>query len=166
MADWFRRFKDKVKQALRKVVDRFFSGESSADGAGRAEALLTRERYEFVRKRVKAYRNEMLSYEIGLERHRRNASREALMGALALDEELLEMRSIPVLSLNSEEWVWDRQELRKAVRDSLGELKLLAPEDVNEPAAQAARACDRWAAEEAKRRFDRAMDPDTPVAPT
>ncbi len=155
-----------VKQVFDKdVTDRSFTEESSADGAGRTEVLPTRERCEFVRKRVEAYQNEMLSYEIGLERHRRNASREALMNALALGEELPKVESIPVLSLNSDEWVWDRQELRKAVCDSLKELKVPVPEDVNEPAAQAARACDRWAAAEAKRRFDRTMDLDTPATP-
>ena len=159
-----------VAQAER-ACDRWAAAEAKRRVARTLDAdklgkFPTDERCEFVRKRVKAYRDEVLSYEIGLERHRRNESREKLMAALALDKKLPEVGSVPVLSLNSDEWVWDRQELREAVCNAMKKLKLEVPKDMNEPAAEAARACDRWAAAEAKSRFGRTTDLDTPAAPT
>ncbi len=153
MLRWLVRFARRVVQAFRRAR----SDGAPTGIAERTDALPTPERYPFVLERVKAYRDEMLSYEIGLERYRRNASREALMKALALGNELPEVRSMPVLYLNSDEWVWDQHQLRQAVRDSVEELGLLVPEDVNEPTAQAARACDQWAASEAKRRFRKVL---------
>ena len=146
----------RLARFLRRIVQeigRSRSGASMPAAAKRSEALPTAERYSFVLERIKAYRAEMLSYEIGIERYRRHASQESLMRALALDNELPEVRSMPVLYLNSDEWVWDQQQLRQAVLDSIDELGLQVPDDVNEPTAQAAHACDRWAAAEAKRRF-------------
>ena len=153
MLRWLARFAQRVVQAIRRAR----SVGAPTGIAERTDALPTPERYPFVLERVKAYRDEMLSYEIGLERYRRNASREALMKALALGNELPEVRSMPVLYLNSDEWVWDQQQLRQAVRDSIEELGLLVPEGVSEPTAQAARACDQWAASEAKRRFGKVL---------
>ena len=153
MLRWLARFAGRVVQAFRRSR----SDGSPTRTAERTEALPTPERYPFVLERVKAYRDEMLSYEIGLERYRRNASRGALMKALALGNELPEVRSMPVLYLNSDEWVWDQQQLRQAARDSIEELGLPVPDDVSEPTAQAARACDQWAAAEAKRRFGKVL---------
>ena len=171
MADllrWLARFARLLAWVARQVVQAFRrsrSERSPTEGAERTEALPTPERYAFVLERVKAYRDEFLSYEIGLERHRRSASREALTKALALDNELPEVRSMPVLYLNSDEWIWDQQQLRRAVRDSVEELELVFPDNVNEPTAQAARACEQWAAVEARCRFDRAMAPDSRATP-
>lgn len=89
MADllrWLARFARLVVQDIRRSC----SKSSPIYGAERTEAMPTTDRYTFVLERVKAYRDEMLSYEIGLERHRRSASREALGKALALDNELPE----------------------------------------------------------------------------
>ena len=108
-------------------------------------------RCSFVRERVERYRDEMLRYEIGLERHRRNAPREELDRVLDGGEEV---NSMPILYLNSEEWMWEKSQLRKAVEDALNHFGLPIPADKMEPTRQAAQACEEWAAEEAKQRFD------------
>ena len=89
MLRWLVRFARRVVQAFRRAR----SDGAPTGIAERTDALPTPERYPFVLERVKAYRDEMLSYEIGLERYRRNASRGALMKALALGNELPEVRS-------------------------------------------------------------------------
>ena len=112
---------------------------------------LTPEKRSFVKKRVKQYRDEMVRYEIGLERHRRNTSREVLMKVLKNRDEVT---SMPILYLNTEEWVWDQSQLQEAVENSLQQLGLSVSGDLSEPTAQAAQACEEWAAKEAKRQFD------------
>ena len=111
-----------------------------------------------VRERVERCRDELVRYELGLERHRRNASRDALLKLLAGHEQVM---SRPILYLNSEEWKWDQQRLQDAVTRTLGELGLPVPTGVREPTAQAERACADWAAAEAKRQFDRILGSDT-----
>ena len=110
-----------------------------------------------VRERVERYRDELVRYELGLERHRRNASRDALLELLAGREQVM---SHPILYLNSEEWKWDQQRLQDAVEQTLLDLKLSVPTDVREPTAQAERACADWAAAEVKRQFDRKLGSD------
>lgn len=111
----------------------------------------TTNRCSFVRERVERYRDEMLRYEIGLERHRRNASREELDRVLDGAEAV---NSMPILYLNSEEWMWEDSQLRIAVEGALNHFGLRIPADKMEPTRQAAQACEEWAAEEAKHRFD------------
>ena len=110
-----------------------------------------------VRERVERYRDELLRYQLGLERHRRNASRDALLRLLAGHEQVI---SRPILYLNSEEWKWDQQRLQDAVTRTLVELGLQVPAGVREPTSQAERACDEWAVAEAKRQFDRILGSD------
>ncbi len=112
---------------------------------------LTTDQRLLVQERVERYRDEMLRYEIGLECHRRNASRDLLLKVLAGRGEVT---SMPILYLNSEEWMWEASRLRKAVEFSLRQLGLSVPTDRNEPTAQAAHACEDWAVTEAKREFD------------
>lgn len=116
------------------------------------------EQYSFVQQRVETYRAEMLCYELRLERNRRGASRDVLQKLLAGQEEVLAM---PILYLNSDEWRWEQQQLQKAVEDALDELGLSVPPDVREPTTQAARACEQWAAAEAKRLFDEELGSDS-----
>ena len=116
------------------------------------------EQYSFVQQRVETYRDEMLRYELPLERNRRGASRAVLEKLLAGQEEVLTM---PILYLNTDEWRWEQQQLQKAVEDALGELGLSVPPDVREPTTQAARACEQWAATEAKRLFDEELGSDS-----
>ncbi len=110
-----------------------------------------------VRERMERCRDEWLRYELGLERHRRNASREALVKLLGGREQVM---SKPSLYLNSKEWKWDQQQLQDAVTRTLGELGLSVPTGIREPTAQAERACAEWAAAEAKRQFDRMLGSD------
>ena len=116
------------------------------------------EQCSFVQQRVETYRAEMLSYELRLERNRRGASRDVLQKLLAGREEVLAM---PILYLNSDEWRWEQQQLQKAVKVALDELGLSVPPDVREPTTQAARACEQWAAAEAKRLFDEELGSDS-----
>ena len=108
----------------------------------------------FVQEQVERYRDEMLCYQIGLERHRRNISREVLLEILAGRDEVM---SMPILDLNNDDWIWKDQQLRKVVDFALSELLLPVPTEVKdkEPTVQAARACEQWAAAEAKRQFDK-----------
>ena len=115
------------------------------------------EQCSFVQQRVETYRDEMLCYELRLERNRRGASRAVLQKLLAGREEVLAM---PVLYLNSDEWRWEQQQLQEAVEVALSELDLSVPPDVREPTTQAARACEQWAATQAKRLFDEELDSD------
>ncbi len=117
-----------------------------------------REQCSFVRQRVETYRDEMLRYELRLERNRRGASRTVLQKLLAGREEVLAM---PILYLNSEEWLWEQQQLQEAVEYALGELGLPVPPDIREPTTQAARACEQWAATKAKRLFDEELGRDS-----
>jgi len=107
---------------------------------------------------VETYLDEMLCYELRLERNRRGASRAVLQKLLNGKEEVLAM---PVLYLNSDEWRWEQQQLQQAVEAALGELGLSVPPDVREPTAQAAHACEQWAAAEAKRLFDEELGNDS-----
>ena len=116
------------------------------------------EQCSFVQQRVETYRDEMLCYELRLERNRRGASRDVLQKLLAGREEVLAM---PVLYLNSDEWRWEQQQLQEAVEAALGELDLSVPPDVREPTTQAARACEQWAATQAKRLFDEELGSDS-----
>ena len=116
------------------------------------------EQCSFVQQRVEAYRDEMLCYELRLERNRRGASRAVLQKLLAGREEVLAM---PVLYLNSDEWRWEQQQLQEAVEVALGELDLSVPPDVREPTTQAERACEQWAATQAKRLFDEELGSDS-----
>ena len=118
---------------------------------------LTEEKLSFVKEQVNRYRDEMVRYEIGLERHRRNTSREVLMKVLG---QRGEVTSMPILYLNTEEWVWDQSQLRKAVEVALNDLGLSVSGDHSEPTAQAAQACEDWAAKEAKRQFDKFLGTD------
>lgn len=68
---------------------------------------------------------------------------------------------MPILYLNSDEWRWEQQQLQKAVEAALDELGLSVPPDVREPTTQAARACEQWAATEAKRLFDEELGSDS-----
>ena len=106
-----------------------------------------------VLRRVKRYRDELLRYQLGLERHRRNAPRDVLLRLLDGEQ----VMSRPVLYLNSDEWKWDQQTLQDAVTRTLGELGLQSPTGVREPTSQAERAGDAWAVAEAKRVFDQYM---------
>ena len=124
---------------------------------GRAEGPNWEAQSSLVRERVERYRDELVRYELGLERHRRNASRDALLKLLAGHEQVM---SRPILYLNSEGWKWDQQRLQDAVTRTLGELDLPVPTGVREPTAQAERACDDWAAAEAKRQFDQILGSD------
>ncbi len=116
------------------------------------------EQCSFVQKRVETYRDEMLCYELYLERNRRRASRAVLQKLLAGREEVL---AWPVLYLNSDEWLWEQQQLQEAVKVALDELDLSVPPDVREPTTQAARACEQWAVTEAKRLFDEELGSDS-----
>ena len=117
----------------------------------RSPSRPSQEQCSFVRRRVETYRDEMLRYELGLERHRRRASRTVLQKLLAGQEEVIAM---PILYLNSDEWLWDQQQLQEAVELALRGLNLPVLSDIREPTNQAVRACEQWAATEAKRRFD------------
>ena len=118
----------------------------------------SQEQCSFVRRRVKTYRDEMLRYEPGLERHRRQASRAVLQKLLAGQGEVIAM---PILYLNSDEWRWNQQQLQEAVEVALRGLDLPVIPDIREPTNQAARACEQWAATEAKRRFDEELCSDS-----
>ena len=116
------------------------------------------EQCSFVQQRVETYRDEMLCYELRLERNRRGASRAVLQKLLAGREEVLAM---PVLYLNSDEWRWEQQQLQEAVKVALSELELSVPPDVREPTIQAAHACEQWAETQAKRLFDEELGSDS-----
>ena len=118
----------------------------------------SQEQCSFVRRRVEIYRDEMLRYELGLERHRRRASRAVLQKLLAGQEEVIAM---PILYLNSDEWRWKQQHLQEAVEVALRGLDLPILSGIREPTTQAARACEQWAATEAKRRFDEELCSDS-----
>ena len=118
----------------------------------------SQEQCSFVQKRVETYRDEMLCYELYLERNHRRASRAVLQKLLAGREEVL---AWPVLYLNSDEWLWEQQQLQEAVEVALDELDLSVPPDVREPTTQAARACEQWAVTEAKRLFDEELGSDS-----
>ena len=133
------------------------SAGSGVRSDGRAERPNFETQCSLVRERVKRFRDELVRYELGLERHRRNASRDALLKLLAGHEQVM---SCPILYLNSDEWKWDQQQLQDAVKRTLGELGLPVPTGVREPTAQAERACVEWAAAEAKRQFDRILGVD------
>ena len=115
------------------------------------------EQCAFVQRRMETYRHKMLCYELRLERNRRGASRTVLQKLLAGRVEVLAM---PVLYLNSDEWRWEQQQLQEAVEVALSELDLSVAPDVREPTTQAARACEQWAATQAKRLFDEELDSD------
>ena len=122
------------------------AGGSSGAGRPNWEAQCS-----LVLERVERYREELLRYQLRLERHRRNAPRDVLLKLLDGAEQVI---SRPVLYLNSDEWMWDQQRLQDAVTRALGELGLQAPTGVREPTLQAERACDEWAVAEATRQFD------------
>ncbi len=134
------------------------NAETSASAPISRPASLSPDKCLFVRKRVETYLDEMLCYELRLERNRRGASRAVLQKLLNGKEEVLAM---PVLYLNSDEWRWEQQQLQQAVEAALGELGLSVPPDVREPTAQAAHACEQWAAAEAKRLFDEELGNDS-----
>ena len=118
----------------------------------------SQEQCSFVRRRVETYRDEMLRYELRLERHRRRASRTVLQKLLAGQAEVIAM---PILYLNSDEWRWNQQHLQEAVEVALRGLDLPILSDIREPTNQAKRACEQWAATEAKRRFDEELCSDS-----
>lgn len=118
----------------------------------------SQEQCSFVRRRIEVYRDEMLRYELGLERHRRQASQSVLQKLLAGQEEVIAM---PILYLNSDEWRWKQQHLQEAVEVALRGLDLPILSGIREPTTQAARACEQWAATEAKRRFDEELCSDS-----
>lgn len=122
------------------------------------DPVLTSDQCVFVQEQVERYRDEMLRYEIGLERHRRNTSKEVLLKILAGRDEIM---SMPILYLNNDDWTWKNQQLREAVDMALRRLRLPIPTDAKEPTTQAARACEQWAAAEAKRQFDKELGTDT-----
>ena len=124
----------------------------------RSSSPPSQEQCSFVRQRVETYRDEMLRYELGLERHRRRASRAVLQKLLAGQEEVIAM---PILYLNSDKWRWNQQQLQEAVELALRGLDLPIFSDIREPTTQAARACEQWAATEAKRRFDEELCSDS-----
>lgn len=108
-------------------------------------------RYDFVRKRIDHYRNQLLRYRLYLEHLERNASRGLLLELL---EGQGEVTAKPVLYLNSSEWMWDSQRLQEAVTKALRDLELPESEESDNPTDRARQGCDRWAATEAKRLFD------------
>ena len=118
----------------------------------------SQEQCSFVRRRVETYRDEMLRYELRLERHRRRASRAVLEKLLAGQEEVITM---PILYLNSDEWLWNQQQLQEAVALALRGLDLPILSGIRKPTTQAKRACEQWAATEAKRRFDEELCSDS-----
>ena len=124
----------------------------------RSSSPPSQEQCSFVRQRVETYRDEMLRYELRLERHRRQASRAVLQKLLAGQEEVIAM---PILYLNSDEWLWNQQQLQEAVELALRGLDLPVLSDIREPTDQAERACEQWAATEAKRRFDEELCSDS-----
>ncbi|MDE0026190.1 MAG: hypothetical protein OXP69_17415 [Spirochaetaceae bacterium] len=125
--------------------------EGSSGGAERPD---WEAQCSLVRERLERYRDELLRYQLGLERHRRKASGEVLLKVLEGDEQVM---SRPVLYLNSDGWKWDQQRLRDAVTRVLAELGQQVPTDVREPTSQAERSCDDWAVVKAKQRFDQHM---------
>ena len=127
-------------------------------GTVRSPSRPSQEQYSFVRQRVETYRDELLRYELGLERHRRQASRALLQKLLNGQEEVIAM---PVLYLNSDKWRWNQQQLQEAVEVALRGLNLSVPPGIRRPTTQAARACEQWAATEAKRRFDEELCSDS-----
>lgn len=108
-------------------------------------------RYDFVRKRIVHYRNQLLRYRLYLEHLERNASRGLLLELL---DDQGEVTAKPVLYLNSSEWMWDSQRLQEAVTKALHDLEIPEPEENDNPTDRARQGCDRWAAAEAKRLFD------------
>lgn len=124
----------------------------------RSPSRPSQEQYSFVRQRVETYHDEMLRYELGLERHRRQASRALLQKLLNGQEEVIAM---PILYLNSDKWRWNQQQLQEAVEAALRGLNLSVPPGIRRPTTQAARACEQWAATEAKRRFDEELCSDS-----
>ena len=124
----------------------------------RSSSPPSQEQCSFVRQRVETYRDKMLRYEFGLERHRRRASRAVLQKLLAGQEEVIAM---PILYLNTDKWRWNQQHLQEAVELALRGLDLPILPDIREPTTQAARACEQWAATEAKRRFDEELCSDS-----
>lgn len=143
-----------VSRTMGRAGVRPTGSRASSDGVERPNWEAQR---SMVRERVERYRDELLRYQLGLERHRRNASRDALLRLLAGHEQVI---SHPILYLNSEEWKWDQQQLQDAVTRTLVELGLQVPTGVREPTSQAERACDEWAVAEAKRQFDRILGSD------
>ena len=150
----------RLLKELVRLVFRLFARESvsrsfrtrAGGGSGGAEQPNWEAQCSLVRMRVERYRDESLCYQLGLERHRRNAPRDVLVGLLDGHEQVM---SRPVLYLNSDKWKWDQQRLQDAVARALGDLGLDAPTGVREPTSQAERACDDWAVAKAKRQFDR-----------
>ncbi len=67
---------------------------------------------------------------------------------------------MPILYLNNKEWLWEESQLWEAVQISLRKLGLSYTADRGEPTAHAAYACEKWAAEEAKREFDEFLSTD------
>jgi hypothetical protein len=147
--------KDLVRRVVRYFARKRTTGSlpvRAGGGSGGADGPSWEAQCALVRTRVERYRDELLRYQLGLERHRRNAPRDVLLQLLRGYEQLM---ARPVLYLNTDEWKWDQQRLQEAVTHTLGELSLQAPTGVREPTAQAERACDEWAGAEARRLFDR-----------
>ena len=157
-------FISRLFQAVLGSRSRNLSG-SRPTGSGGSSGGARRPNWEkqcsLVLERVEGYRDELLRYQLGLERHRRNAPRDALLELLAGNEQVM---SRPVLYLNSDGWDWDQQRLQAAVTRALGELGLQAPTGVREPTSQAERACDEWAVAESRRQFDRILGPEAASA--
>lgn len=149
-------------KVLRDVVRNFFRKKSSRrslpNGSGSSSGSADRPNWaaqcSLVSRRVKRYRDELLRYELGLERHRRNAPRDVLLKLLDGHEQVM---SRPVLYLNSDEWKWDQQQLQDVVTRALRELDLQAPTGVREPTSRVERACYDWAVAKAKQVFDQHM---------
>ena len=148
LKDLVRRVLQFVFRARNRAVSGPTRGGGSSAGAERPDWEV---QCSLVQERVERHRDELLRYQLGLERHRRNARRDVLVKLLAGSEQVM---SRPILYLNSDEWKWDQQRLQDAVTRTLGEFGLQAPAGVREPTSQAERACNAWAVAEAKRKFD------------
>lgn len=144
----------RVSRTKSPAVGRTSGSGANSEGVERPNRDV---RYILVRERVETYRDESLYYQLGLERHRRNASRDVLLELLAGHKQVM---SRPILYLNSDDWKWDQQQLQDAVIRTLTELDLPVPTDGREPTAQAERACDDWAVAEARKHYDKILGSD------
>jgi hypothetical protein len=128
-------------------------GSPAPDAGGKPASwpLSTVRGSDTVRSRLSSHKDEFLCYELGMEMHRRRASRSDLDRLLDGREPVL---AAPVLNLSVDGILWRQGELRVAVDLALDDLGIAHDGRDGEPTSGASAAIQSWARIEAARKFD------------
>lgn len=138
-----------LKGAISMGLDRVRTSGAS-DGTHReSQSIEQNRRSQLVRSKIVTYRDSYLDYLLWMRSSAARLAEDQKLALLGPDPRM----AAPVLSLQSDDWIWRDNELLEQVMRALASLSMAAVRGESDPTALASRCCEAWANTQATQRL-------------